>query len=151
MITPSGWALLLSSLASSARRLPVWMLTHVVAALAGMWLLHQWHEARSDAQHVRALEQIRLAEQAGLKRAQSIDRRYQAELRRLRAAVGKRTGGLHDRNASGTGHTVSAPGGPAGWRLSDEAGAFLRSEADRADELKAWADACWAYVQQTQK
>lgn len=114
-------------------------------------MLHQWHETKSEAQHVRALEQIRLAEQAGLKRAQAVDRKYQAELRRLRAAAGKHTGGLHDRNASGTGHTVSAPGGPAGWRLSDEAGAFLRSEADRADELKAWADACWAYVQQTQK
>lgn len=151
MITPSGWALLLSCLASSARRLPVWVLTHGVAALAGMWILHQWHEAKSDAQHVRVMEQIRLAEQAGLKRAQAIDRRYQTELRRLRAAAGKHTGGLHDRNASGTGHTVSAPGGTAGWRLSDEAGAFLRSEADRADELKAWADACWRHVQQTQK
>ena len=118
-----------------------------MAALAGMWLLHQWHEARSDAQHVRALEQIRLAEQAGLKRAQAIDRRYQAELRRLRAAAGS----LRDRNASGTGHTVGAAGGPTGWRLSDEAGAFLRSEADRADELKAWADACWQYVQGQQK
>jgi hypothetical protein len=127
------------------------MLTHGLAALAGMWLLHQWHEARSDAQHVRALEQIRLAEQAGIRRAQSIDRKYQAELRRLRAAAGKHTGSLRDRNTSGTGHTIGAPGGPAGWRLSDEAGAFLRSEADRADELKAWADACWAYVQQTQK
>ena len=138
MITPSGWALLLSSLASSVRRLPVWM-------------LHQWHETKSDAQHVRALEQIRLAEQAGLKRAQTIDRKYQAELRRLRAAAGKHTGGLHDRNTSGTGHTVSAPGGAAGWRLSDEAGAFLRSEADRADELKAWADACWQYAQGQQQ
>lgn len=114
-------------------------------------MLHQWHEARSDAQHVRALEQIRLAEQAGLKRAQSIDRRYQAELRRLRADAGKHTGGLRDHNTSGTGHAIGAAGGPAQWRLSDEAGAFLRSEADRADELKAWADACWAYVQQTQK
>lgn len=114
-------------------------------------MLHQWHEVRSDAQHVRALEQIRLAEQAGIRRAQSIDRRYQAELRRLRAAAGKHTGSLHDHNASGSGHTVSAPRGPTGWRLSDEAGAFLRSEADRADELKAWADSCWAYVQQTQK
>lgn len=151
MITPSGWALLLSWLASSARRLPVWMLTHAVAALAGMWMLHQWHEAKNDAQHVRALEQIQLAEREGFKRAQSIDRKYQAELRRLRAAAGKHTGSLHDRNASGTGHSVSAPGGATGWRLSDEAGAFLRSEADRADELKAWADACWAYVQQTQK
>lgn len=114
-------------------------------------MLHQWHEARSDAQHVRALEQIRLAEQAGLKRAQAIDRRYQTELRRLRAAAGKHTGSLRDRNASGTGHAVSTPGGATSWRLSDETGAFLRSEADRADELKAWADACWAYVQQTQK
>lgn len=151
MITPSGWALLLSSLASSVRRLPVWMLTHGLAALAGMWMLHQLHEAKSDAQHVRALEQIRLAEQAGLRRAQAIDRKYQAELRRLRAAAGKHTGSLRDRNTSGTGHTVSAPGGASGWRLSDEAGAFLRSEADRADELKAWADACWAYVQGQQK
>lgn len=151
MITPSGWALLLSSLASSVRRLPVWMLTHGLAALAGMWVLHQWHETKSDAQHVRALEQIRLAEQAGIKRAQAIDRRYQAELRRLRAAAGKHTGGLHDRNASGTGHAVGAAGGTSGWRLSDEAGAFLRSEADRADELKAWADACWQYVQGQQK
>ena len=116
-----------------------------------MWLLHQWHEARSDAQHVRALEQIRLAEQAGLKRAQTIDRKYQAELRRLRAVASKHTGSLYDRNTSGTGHAVGTPGGTTGWRLSDEAGAFLRSEADRADELKAWADACWAYVQQTQK
>lgn len=114
-------------------------------------MLHQWHDAKSDAQHVRALEQIRLAEQAGLKRAQAIDRRYQTELRRLRAAAGKHTGGLHDRNASGTGHTVGVAGSATGWRLSDEAGAFLRSEADRADELKTWADACWAYVQQTQK
>ena len=114
-------------------------------------MLHQWHESKSDARHVRALEQIHLAEQAGIKRAQSIDRKYQAELRRLRAAAGQHTGGLRDRNASGTGHAVSAAGGSAGWRLSDEAGAFLRSEADRADELKAWADACWAYVQQTQK
>lgn len=151
MITPSGWALLLSSLVSSARRLPVWALTHGLAALTGMWLLHQWHEAKSDAQHVRALEQIQLAEREGLRRAQSIDRRYQAELRRLRAAAGKHTGSLHDRNASGTGHAISAPGGTAGWRLSDEAGAFLRSEADRADELKVWADACWRYVQETQK
>jgi hypothetical protein len=100
---------------------------------------------------VRALEQIRLAEQAGIKRAQAIDRKYQAELRRLRAAAGKHTGSLHDRNASGTGHTVSTPGGTTGWRLSDEAGAFLRGEADRADELKAWADACWQYVQGQQK
>lgn len=151
MITPSGWALLLSSLASSVRRLPVWMLTHAVAALIGMLVLHQWHEARSDAQHVRALEQIRLAERKGLERAQAIDRKYQAELRRLRAAAGKHTGGLHDRNASGTGHTVGVAGSATGWRLSDEAGAFLRSEADRADELKAWADACWRYVQETQK
>lgn len=151
MITPSGWALLLSWLASSARRLPVWVLTHGLAALAGMLVLHQWHETKSDAQHVRALEQIRLAEQAGIRRAQAIDRRYQAELRMLRAAAGKHTGSLHDRNTSGTGHTVSAPGGATGWRLSDEAGAFLRSEADRADELRAWADACWRYVQQTQK
>lgn len=151
MTLASGLVWLSSSLASSARRLPAWMLTHAVAALAGMWVLHQWHESKSDAQHVRALEQIRLAEQAGIKRAQSIDRRYQAELHRLRAAAGKHTGSLHDRNASGTGHAVSAPGGTTGWRLSDEAGAFLRSEADRADELKAWADACWQYVQQTQK
>lgn len=151
MITPSGWALLLSSLASSARRLPVWVLTHGLAALAGMWMLHQWHESKSDAQHVRALEQIAKTEREGLRRAQSIDRKYQAELRRLRAAAGEHTGGLHDRNASSTGHAVSAPGGTAGWRLSDEAGAFLRSEADRADELKAWADACWAYVQGQQK
>ena len=114
-------------------------------------MLHQWHESKSDAQYVRALEQIRLAEQAGIKRAQAIDRRYQAELRRLRAAAGKRTGSLHDRNASGTGHAVNAPGSATGWRLSDEAGAFLRSEADRADELKAWADACWQYVQGQQK
>lgn len=151
MTLASGLVWLSSSLASSARRLPVWVLTHVVAALAGMWILHQWHEARSDAQHVRALEQIQLAEREGLRRAQSIDRKYQAELRRLRAAAGKHTGSLRDHNASGTGHTVSAAGGAAGWRLSDEAGAFLRSEADRADELKIWADACWAYVQQTQK
>lgn len=113
-------------------------------------MLHQWHEAKSDAQHVRALEQIAKAEREGLKRAQAIDRRYQTEIRRLRAASGKHTGSLHDRNASGTGHTVSTAGGAAGWRLSDEAGAFLRSEADRADELKAWADACWAYVQSKQ-
>lgn len=116
-----------------------------------MWLLHQWHEARSDAQHVRALEQIANAEREGIKHAQQIDRKYQAEIRRLRVAAGKHTGGLHDRNASGTGHTVGASGGPAGWRLSDEAGAFLRSEADRADELKAWADACWVYVKEMQK
>lgn len=114
-------------------------------------MLHQWHEAKSDAQHVRALEQIAKAEREGIRRAKSIDRKYQAELRRLRAAAGKHTGGLHDRNASGTGHAIGAPGGTAGWRLSDEAGAFLRSEADRADELKAWADACWQYVQETQK
>lgn len=114
-------------------------------------MLHQWHEARSDAQHVRALEQIRLAEQAGIKRAQAIDRLYQAELRRLRAAAGKHTGGLHDHNASGTGHAISAAGGATQWRLSDEAGAFLRAEADRADELKAWADACWQYVQGQQQ
>lgn len=151
MIMPSGWALLLSSLASYVRRLPVLAMTHAAAALIGMWLLHQWHETKSDAQHVRALEQIRLAEQAGIKRAQAIDRKYQAELRRLRAAAARRTSGLHDHNASGTGHTISTAGGPTSWRLSDETGAFLRSEADRADELKAWADACWAYVQQTQK
>ena len=151
MITPSGWALLLSSLASSARRLPVWALTHGLAALTGMWLLHQWHEAKSDAQHVRALEQIAKTEREGLKRAQAIDRKYQAELRRLRADAGKHTGSLHDHNASGTGHAVGAAGGTTGWRLSDEAGAFLRSEADRADELKAWADACWQYVRDTQK
>lgn len=151
MITPNGWALLLSSLASSVRRLPVWVLTHGLAALAGMWLLHQWCEAKSDAQHVRALEQIQLAEREGLKRAQAIDRRYQTELRRLRAAAGKHTGSLRDRNASGTGHAVGASGGATQWRLSDEAGAFLRSEADRADELKAWADACWQYVQGQQK
>ena len=112
-----------------------------------MMLVHQWHEAKSDAQHIRALEQIQLAERAGVKRAQQVDRKYQAELRRLRAAAGGYTSSLHDRNASGTGHTVSAPGGATGWRLSDEAGAFLRAEADRADELKAWADACWAHVQ----
>lgn len=122
-----------------------------MAALIGVLALHKWHEARSDAQHVRALEQIRLAEQAGHKRAQAIDRKYQAELRRLRAAAGKHTGSLYDHNTSGTGHAVSTPGGPAGWRLSDEAGAFLRSEADRADELKAWADACWQYVQGQQQ
>ena len=151
MTLASGLVWLSSSLASFVRRLPVWMLTHAVATLVGAWMLHQWHEARSDAQHVRALEQIRLAEQAGIKRAQSIDRRYQAELRRLRAAAGKHTGSLHDRNASGTGRTVGAAGGTTGWRLSDEAGAFLRSEADRADELKAWADACWQYVPQVQK
>lgn len=114
-------------------------------------MLHQWHESRSDAQHARALEQIRLAEQAGLKRAQAIDRRYQAELRRLRAVAGKHTGSLRDRNASGTGHAVGAAGSTTSWRLSDEAGAFLRSEADRADELKAWADACWQYVQEQQQ
>lgn len=151
MISPSGLVWLSSWLASSVRRLPVWVLTHGLAALAGMWVLHQWYEARSDAQHVRALEQIRLAEQAGLKRAQAIDRRYQAELRRLRAAAGKHTGSLRDHNTSGTGHAVSAPGGTAQWQLSDETGEFLRREADRADELKAWADSCWAYVQQTQR
>lgn len=151
MILPSGLASLSLLLASSVRRLPLWVLTHGVAALTGAWMLHQWHEVRSDARHVRALEQIRLAEQAGLKRAQAIDRRYQAELRRLRAAAGKHTGSLRDHNASGTGHTVSAPGGTTQWRLSYEAGEFLRSEAGRADELKAWADACWQYVQQTQK
>ena len=112
-----------------------------------MWALHQWHEAKSDAQHVRALEQIAKAERDGIARAQRIDRKYQAELRRLRAAAGKHTGSLRDLNASGTGHTVSSPGGTAQWVLSDEAGRFLRREADRADELKAWADACWAYVQ----
>lgn len=122
-----------------------------MAALVGMWMLHQWHEAKSDAQHVRALEQIVKTEREGIRRAQTIDRRYQAELRRLRADAGKHTGSLHDRNASGTGHAVGGPGGTTGWRLSDEAGTFLRAEADRADELKAWADACWAYVQQTQK
>jgi hypothetical protein len=116
-----------------------------------MLAIHQWHEAKSDAQHIRALEQIARAERAGLQRAQQIDRKYRAELRRLRADAGKHTGSLHDRNASGTGHTISTPGGAAGWRLSDEAGAFLRGEADRADELRAWADACWAYVQQVQK
>ena len=151
MTLASGLASLSLRLASSARRLPVWMLTHAVAALTGMWLTHQWHEARSDAQHVRALEQIRLAEQQGIKRAQAVDRKYQAELRRLRAAAGSYTSSLHDRNASGTGHTVSVAGAPTGWRLSDEAGAFLRSEADRADELKAWADACWQYIQETRK
>ena len=151
MILPSGLASLSLRLASSVRRLPLWALTHGVAALTGAWMLHQWYEARSDAQHVRALEQIRLAEQAGLKRAQSIDRRYQAELRRLRAAAGKHTGSLRDHNTSGTGHTVSASGGATQWRLSDEAGEFFRREADRADELKVWADSCWAYVQQTQK
>ena len=116
-----------------------------------MWVLHQWHETKSETQHVRALEQIAKAEREGLKRAQSIDRKYRAELRRLRTDAGKYTGELRDRNTSGTGHAVSAPGGASGWRLSDEAGAFLRSEADRADELKAWADACWVYVQQVQK
>jgi hypothetical protein len=96
---------------------------------------------------VRALEQIAKAEREGLRRAQAIDQKYQQELRRLRADAGRHTGSLHDRNASGTGHTVSAPGGTTGWRLSDEAGKFLRDEASRADELKAWADACWQYVQ----
>lgn len=100
---------------------------------------------------MRALEQIAKAEREGLKRAQAIDRRYQAELRRLRTDAGKYTGSLHDRNASGTGHTVSTTGGATGWRLSDEAGKFLRDEASRADELKAWADACWAYVKEQQK
>jgi hypothetical protein len=118
-----------------------------MAAALGMLALHQWHEAKSDAQHIRALEQIAKAERAGIKRAQQIDRKYQAEIRRLRADASRHTGGLHDHNTSGTGHAVSAPGGSTGWRLSDEAGAFLRAEADRADELKAWADACWAYVQ----
>lgn len=116
-----------------------------------MYLVHQWHETRSDAQHVRALEQIAKAQREGLRRAQAVDRKYQTELRRLRAATGKYTGSLHDRNASGTGHTVSSAGTTTGWRLSDEAGKFLRDEADRADELKAWADACWQYVKDQQK
>lgn len=113
-----------------------------------MWVLHQWHEARNDAQHVRALEQIAKAEREGLRRAQAVDKKYQTELRRLRAAASSYTGSLRDHNASGTGHTVRTPGGTTGWRLSDEAGKFLRDEASRADELKAWADACWQYVQQ---
>lgn len=119
--------------------------------MIGAWQVHQWHEAKGEAQHVRALEQIAKAEREGLRRAQAIDRKYQQDLRRLRADVSRYTGSLHDRNASGTGHTVSAPGSATGWRLSDEAGKFLRDEASRADELKAWADACWAYVRETQK
>lgn len=148
MTLVSGLVSLSSLLASSVRRLPVLVLTHTAVGLIAAWQVHQWHEARSDAQHVRALEQIVKAERAGVRRAQSIDRKYQAELRRLRASAGAYTGSLHDRNTSGTGHTVGTAGGATSWRLSDEAGKFLRDEADRADSLKAWADACWAYVKE---
>lgn len=125
-----------------------------MAMAAGMWLVWQWSEAQNEARHTRALEQIVKAEREGIQRAKQIDRKHRAEINRLRADVAllrrntDAAGGLRDRNASGTGHTISADGAPAQWRLSDESGAFLRAEAERADELKAWADACWAWVQQ---
>lgn len=136
-----------SLLASCVRRSSLPMLTMLLGAILAAWQVHAWHEAREQKLLTRSLKQTLEAERSGRERASQIDRRYQAELRRLRADAGKHTGSLHDRNASGTGHTVSAPGGATGWRLSDEAGVFLREEADRADELKVWADACWAYVQ----
>ena len=134
-------------LVSCVRRASLPALTVLLGAALAAWQTHVWHEAREQRLLTKSLQQTLEAERIGRERASQIDRKYQAELRRLRADASKRTGGLYDRNASGTGHAVSAPGGAAGWRLSDEAGVFLRGEADRADELKAWADACWAYVQ----
>lgn len=148
---PAIWGWLSSLLASCVRRASLPVLTMLLGAILAAWQTHVWHEAREQMLLTRSLQQTLEAERAGREKAASIDRRYQAELRRLRADAGKHTGGLYDRNASGTGHAVSTPGGAASWRLSDEAGVFLRGEADRADELKAWADACWQYVQETQK
>lgn len=144
---PATWGWLSSLLASCVRRASLPLLTALLGAAVAAWQVHIWHEAREQRLLTKSLQQTLEAERAGRERASQIDRRYQVELRRLRVDAGKHTGGLHDRNASGTGHTVSTPGGAAQWRLSDEAGVFLRGEADRADELKAWADACWAYVQ----
>lgn len=144
-----GW--LSSLLASCVRRASLPVLTMLLGAILAAWQVHTWHEAREQKLLTRSLQQTLEAERRGRERASQVDRKYQAELRRLRAAAGKHTGGLYDRNASGTGHADGAPGGAAQWRLSDEAGIFLREEADRADTLKAWADACWQYVQETQK
>lgn len=144
---PAIWGWLSSLLVSCVRRASLPALTVLLGAALAAWQTHVWHEAREQRLLTKSLQQTLEAERIGRERASQIDRKYQAELRRLRADASKRTGGLYDRNASGTGHAVSAPGGAAGWRLSDEAGVFLRGEADRADELKAWADACWAYVQ----
>ena len=140
-----------SLLASFARRSSLPLLTMLLGGLIAALQVHAWHEAREQRLLTKSLQQTLEAEKAGRERASQIDRKYQAELRRLRADAGRHTGGLYDRNASGTGRAVSTPGGPSQWRLSDEAGVFLREEADRADSLRAWADACWQYVQETQK
>ena len=143
---PAIWAWLSSLLVSCVRRSSLPILTGLLGAILAAWQVHTWHEAREQELLTRSLQQTLEAERIGRERASQIDRKYQTELRRLRADAGKHTGGLYDRNTSGTGHAVSAPGEATQWRLSDEAGRFLREEADRADELKAWADACWAYV-----
>lgn len=148
---PAIWGWLSSLLASCVRRASLPVLTMLLGALVAAWQVHTWHEAREQKLLTKSLQQTLEAERAGREKAASIDRRYQAELRKLRADAGKHTGGLFDRNASGTGRTERAADGTTGWRLSDEAGRFLREEAGRADELKAWADACWAYVQETKK
>ena len=144
---PAIWGLLSSLLVSCVRRVLPLVLTMLLGAILAAWQTHMWHEAREQELLTKSLQQTLEAERIGRERASQIDRKYQAELRRLRADAGRHTGGLYDRNASGTGHAVSAPGAPSQWRLSDEAGVFLREEADRADSLRAWADACWAYVQ----
>nr|DAJ38143.1 MAG TPA: Rz lysis protein [Caudoviricetes sp.] len=147
---PAIWGWLSSLLVSCVRRASLPVLTMLLGASVAAWQTHVWHEAREQRLLTKSLRQTLEAERAGREKAASIDRKYQAELRRLRAGAVNHTGGLYDRNASGTGHTIGAAGSATSWRLSDEAGGFLREEADRADELKAWADACWAYVQSRQ-
>jgi len=147
-----GTQLLWSSLRGSFRSLLLPMVKG--AALIGVGAAITWHvmEERADRQAMRALEQTLAIERLANERAQKIGAQHRKAMARLRAdvAAARRAtdvaGGLRDRNASGTGHTVDTEGGATGWRLSDEAGAFLRAEAERADELKAYADACHAWV-----
>lgn len=139
------WVWLSSLLASFVRRSSLPLLTMLLGAVLAAWQVHAWHEAREQKLLTKSLQQTLEAERIGRERAQAIDRKYLAEIRRLRARTA--TGGLYDRNTSGTGRAERAADGTSSWRLSDEAGRFLREEADRADELKSWADACWAYVQ----
>lgn len=139
------WVWLSSLLASCVRRSSLPLLTMLLGAILAAWQVHEWHEAREQKLLTKSLQQTLEAERIGRERAQAIDRKYLAEIRRLRAR--NQSDSLYDRNASGTGRSERAADGATSWRLSDEAGRFLREEADRADELKAWADACWAYVQ----
>lgn len=143
---PAIWGWLSSLLVSCVRRASLPVLTMLLGAILAAWRVHAWHEAREQRLLTKSLQQTLEAERIGRERAQAIDRKYLAEIRRLRAR--NQSGSLYDRNASGTGRAERATDGTTAWRLSDEAGKFLREEADRADELKAWADACWAYVNQ---